>query len=169
MHSFQLPFSVFFCTFFEPFPEKSHKGSKVRTQSLKKTPKLDQRVSKWTPGVTKLSPKGPESTKNQQHGLQGTRNGAPGATLEPQGPQKCKTHIKNSPKLQKEHTRRCAKVPNKEEKPYTHNQPTNQPTNQNNKEGHKETNNRTNTHTHKSFELQTQTQTPAAGCSPKAT
>ena len=32
-------------------------------------------------------------------------------------------HTKNSPKLQKKHTRRWPKQPNKEEKPYTHNQP----------------------------------------------
>ena len=101
IHSFQLPFSVLFYTFFEPFPEKSHKGSKVRTQSLKETTKLDQRVSKWTPGVTKLSPKGPESGKNQQHVIQRTRNGAPGATLELKVPTNAKQTQKTHPNSRK--------------------------------------------------------------------
>ena len=144
MHSFQLPFSVFFCTFFEPFPEKSHKGSKVRTQSLKKTPKWDQRVSKWSPGVTKLSPKGPESAKNQQHVIQGTRNGAPGATLELKVPTNAKHTHKKLTQIAKRHTRRCPKEPNKEEKPYDHKQPTNQPK----KERGTQRNKQSNKHTH---------------------
>jgi len=165
MHPFQLPFSVLFCTFFEFFPEKSQKGSKVRNQSLKETPKWKRRVSKWSPGVTKLSPKDPESATNQQHVIQETRNGAPGATLELKVPTNAKHTHKKLTQIAKRHTRRCPKEPNKEEKPYDHKQPTNQ----RKQEGHKETNNRTKTHTHKSLELQTQTQTPAAGCSPKAT
>ena len=108
---------------------------------------MGSQVPKWSPGVTKLSPKGSESTKNQQRGLQGSRNGAPGATLESQGPQKCKTHIKNSPKLQKKHTRRCPKVPNKEEKPYTHKQPTNQPTKTTKRDTKKQTIEQTHTRT----------------------
>jgi len=166
IHSFQLPFSVLFYTFFEPFPEKSHKGSKVWTQSLKKTPKLDQRVSKWTPRVTKLSPKGPESGKNQQHVIQGTRNGAPGATLELKVPTNAKQTQKTHPNSKKNTPEGAPRSQTKKKNHMTTNS---QPTNQRKKEGHKETSDRTNTHTHKSFELQTRTQTPAPGCSPKAT
>ena len=166
MHPFQLPFSVLFCTFFEFFPEKSQKGSKVRNQSLKETPKWKRRVSKWSPGVTKLSPKGPESAKNQQHVIQGTRNGAPGATLELKVPTNAKHTQKTHPNSKKNTPEGAPRSQTKKKNHMTTNS---QPTNQRKKEGHKETNNRTNTHTHKSFELQTQTQTPAAGCSPKAT
>ena len=167
MPSFHLTFSIFFCTFLEPFPEKSHKGSKVRTQSLKKTPKWDQRVSKWTPGVTKSSPTGPESAKNQQHVIQGARNGATGATLELKVPTNAKQTQKTHPNSKKTHTRRCTKEPNKEEKSHDHKQPTRQPKKERGTQRNKQSNK--HTHTHKSFELQTQTQTPAAGCSPKAT
>jgi hypothetical protein len=101
--SFQLPFYVLFCTFFEPFPEKSQKGSKVRGQSLKETPKWKRRVSKWGPGVTKLSPKDPESATNQQHVIQETRNGAPGATLELKVPTYAKHTQKTHPNNEKTH------------------------------------------------------------------
>ena len=154
---------------FHDFSLKVARGSRVPPQLFKKTPKWMPKGDQMEARGVKVQPQGYKSQENLQHVAQWSQNGAPGATMEPQGLQKCKTHIKNSPKLQRKHTRRYPKVPNKEENPYTHKQPTNQPTNQRNKEGHKETNNRTNTHTHKSFELQTQTQTPAAGCSPKAT
>ena len=140
MHPFQLSFSVLFLHFFRAFSRKVEKGSKVRPQSLKKTPKWHPKVRKWSPGVTKLSPKGPESTKNQQHGFQGTRNGAPGATLEPQGAQKCKTHIKNSPKLH-------AKQRRKTIYPQTTNQPTNQPTKTTKRDTKKQTIEQTHTRT----------------------
>ena len=76
------------------------------------------------------------------------------------------THKKLT-QIAKRHTRRCPKEPNKEEKPYDHKQPTNQPKKERGTQRNKQSNK--HTHTHKSFELQTQTQTPAAGCSPKAT
>ena len=147
------------------FPEKSLKGSRVPPQSLKKTPKWTPRVPKWSPEVSKFSPKATKSVENLQPVPQGSHNGAPGATMEPQGPHKCeKKTCETHPNCNKD-IRRCPKV--KRKIPYRHRQPSKKPTNQRNKEKHKETINRTNTH--KSFELQTQTQTPAAGCSPKAT
>ena len=74
--------------------------------------------------MSKFNTKATKSVENLQHVGQGSQNGAPGATMEPQGLHKCKTHIKNSSNLQKKHTRRCPKGPNKDEKPYTHKQPT---------------------------------------------
>ena len=138
----------FFCPFlhlFQAFSRKVEKGSKVRPQSRKKTPKWDPKVPKWSPGVTKLSPKGPESTKNQQHGLQGTRNGAPGATLEPQGAQKCKTHIKNSPKLQNKNIPEGG--PRGQTKKKNHIPTNNQPTKETKRDTKKQTIEQTHTRT----------------------
>ena len=116
------------------------------------------------PQVLQWGPKVPQSAKKTQKGH---------------------TKCHSGPKL-------CCKVAKQKTSTHRHKQPTNQ----RNKEGHKETNNQTNTHTHKqtskqtnkltnkltnkhtnkhpnnkttSFALQTQTQTPAARCSPKAT
>ena len=79
--SFQLPFSVFFCTFFEPFPEKSQKGSRVPPQSLKKTPKWSPRVPKWSPRILKWSPKAPKVNKKHTTVYQECQHGAPGVTM----------------------------------------------------------------------------------------
>ena len=153
------------------FPKKSPKGPGSRPRVLKRHQNGRQRVPKWSPGVSKFNPKAKKNVENLQHSPRvpkrsaGCYNGAPRCHIGAPRSHKCKTHRKCPPKFQKTHTRSYPKVPNKEEKPYTHKHPTNQ----RNKEGHKETNNRTNTHTHKSFEQQTRTQTPAAGCSPKAT
>ena len=101
-------------------------------------------MSKWTSGVTKLSPKSPESGKNQQHVIQGTRNGAPGATLELKVPTNAKQTQKTHPNSKK-HTPESA--PRSQTKKKNHMTTNSQPTNQRKKEGHKETSNRTNTHT----------------------
>ena len=150
-------FLLFCGSFLMIFSQKSPEGPGSRPRVLKRHQNGGQRVTKWSPGVSKFNTKATKSVENLQHVAQGSQNEAPGATMEPQGLHKCKTHIKTHPTCKKNIPERCPKWPNKEEKPYTHKQPT------------KETNKRTNTHTHKSFKLQTQTQTPAAGCSPKAT
>ena len=111
---------------------------------MKKTRKWDQRVSKWTPGVTKLSPKGPESAKNQQHVIQGARNGATGATLELKVPTNAKRTQKTLPNSKKNTPEGAPRSQTKKKNHMTTNS---QPNTQRKKEGHKETSNRTNTHT----------------------
>ena len=101
MHVFGFPFSVLLWTFFMTFPGKSPEGPGSRPRVLKKHQNGRQRVTKWSPGVSKFNTKATKSVENQQHVAQESQNGAPGATMEPQGLHKCKTHIKNTPKLQK--------------------------------------------------------------------
>jgi len=79
--SFQLPFSIIFCTFFEPFPEKSQKVSRVPPQSVKKTRKWSPRVPKWSSRIQKWSPKAPKVHKKQTTVYQECQHGAPGVTM----------------------------------------------------------------------------------------
>ena len=64
MHPFQLPFSLLFCTFFETFPEKPKKGSRVRPQGHKNTSKWTSRAPKRSPRINNLRPKVPPSTNS---------------------------------------------------------------------------------------------------------
>ena len=101
--------------------------------------------------------------------------------MESPGLPKCKKSTTRSPKVLVRHKN----VPQGAKKTEAHIDTNNQPTKetkrhtnqQTTKQTHKQRNKHTHTHTHKqtpnnkttSFELQTQTQTSAAGCSPKAT
>ena len=144
---------------------KSGKGIQGPAPEHEKDTKMGPQGAKMEPRGHKVKPQGSRKYKKSATWTPRDSKWSPWCHIgAPRSPKMQNTHKKLT-QIAKKHTRRCPKVPNKEEKPYTHKQPTNQ----RNKEGHKETNNRTNTHTHKSFELQTQTQTPAAGCSPKAT
>ena len=105
-------------------------------------------VSIWTPGVTKLSPKDPESAKNQQHVIQGTRNGAPGATLELKVPTNAKhTHTqKTTHPNSKKNTPEGA--PRSQTKKKNHMTTNSQPTNQRKRDTKKQAIEQTHTHTH---------------------
>ena len=153
---------------FHDFSLKVATGVQGPAPALKKTLKWIPRVLKWSPGVSKFSPKATKSDENLQHVPQGSHNGAPGATMETKVPTNANKNIKKSHKLQQRHQ----KVPQGQKKqqklPYGHRQPSKK-TNQPKKQIETQRNKQSNKHTHKSFELQTQTQTPAAGCSPKAT
>ena len=65
--SISAPFFSPFCTFFEPFQEKSSKGSMVWPQSYKNTPKWTPRAPRRSPRITKLSTKVQRSTTNMQN------------------------------------------------------------------------------------------------------
>ena len=104
------------------------RGHKVKPQGSRKYKKS----ATWTPRDSKWSPWCHIGT--------------------PRSPKMQNTHKKLT-RIAKKHTRRCPEVPNKEEKPYTHKQPTNQ----RNKEGHKE----------KQTNEQTHTRTRASNCEHK--
>ena len=172
--SFQLSCSVLFCTFFKYFPEKSQKGSRVPPQSFKKTPKWIPGVPKRRPRIQKWSPKVPPSNKKHDKCLPRVSKWRP----------KCYNGLLRSLKVQKKHTKRSPEMLLRHEivlqsckKPTRHIDTNKQTTKQTqNKQTNKQTSKQTHTHTNKhpnnkttSFALQTQTQTPAAGCSPKAT
>ena len=150
--------------------------SRVPPQSLKKTPKWIPRVPKRGPKIPKWSPKVPSNKKNNEC-VPRVSKWSP----------RCHNGVLRSPKVQTKHkkvprnvteARNCAAKlqkqtrhidTNKQTTKQTQNKQTNKPTN-------KQTNKHTHTHTNKhpnnkttSFALQTQKQTPAAGCSPKAT
>ena len=79
--SIPAPFVCPFLTFFEPFLEKSQKGSRVPPQTLKKTPKWIPRVPKRSPRIPKWSPKVPPSNTKTKNVYQGCQNGAPEVTI----------------------------------------------------------------------------------------
>jgi hypothetical protein len=141
MHPFQLPFSLLFCTFFELFPEKSQKGSKVRTQSLKKTPKWDPKGGQMEPRGHKVKLQGSQKCKKSATCTPRDSKWSPrchiGAPRSPQMQNTQKTH----PNCKKTHQKVAQGAKQRRKTIYP------QPTNQRKKEGHKETNNRTNTHT----------------------
>ena len=144
-----------------------------------------------------MDPRGAQTEpKNQQIESQGaaksekpTKLPSKGGTMEPQvlqwspkTPQSTRKHTKNVSRVRTKHEY----VPQVPKNTQAHiNHKPKQPTNQGNKERRESANKRTNEQTPTytftqidtlttrplecSFELQTQTQTPAAGCSPKAT
>ena len=136
----------FFCPFvnvFHDFSLKSPEGLGSRPRVLKRHQNGRQRVTKWRPGVSKFNTKATKSVENPQHVAQGSQNGASAATMEPQSLHKCKTHIKNSPNLQKKHTRKVPQVAKQRRKTIYP-----QTTNQQKKQRGKQRNKRTNKHTH---------------------
>ena len=118
-----------------------------------KPAKLSSKGGKVEPQVLQWSPRAPQSARKTQKGFPTVLTKHENV---PQVPKNTKEHIDHTPK---------------------------QPTNQGNKErresANRETNEQTPTHIYtntfttrpleSSYKLQTQTQTPAAGCSPKAT
>ena len=147
---------------------KSGKGIQGPAPEPEKDTKMEPQGAKMEPRGHKVKPQGSRKYKKSATWTPRDSKWSPWCHIgAPRSPKMQNTHKKLTQIAKKTHQ----KVPRgaKQRRKTIYPQTTNQPTNQNNKEGHKETNNRTNTHTHKSFELQTQTQTPAAGCSPKAT
>ena len=109
---------------FHDFSLKVARGSRVPPQMLKKTPK-------WTPKGDQMEPR----CVKVQH--QGCKKCGKSTTCSPRVPKRspgCYNGAPRSPQMQntykkltqvaKIHTRRCSKGPNKEEKPYTHKEPT---------------------------------------------
>ena len=143
-----------------------------------------------------MEPKGAQTEPtNQDIESQGATKNKEHAKLSPKGgkvePQVLQWSPKAPPNARK-NTKKVSKViimhengPQSFENIQEHINTNRQPTNQGNKERHESANNQTNEQTptytltqtstlttrplESSFELQTQTQTPAAGCSPKAT
>ena len=101
---------------------------------------MDPRVPRWSPRVSKFSPKATKSCENLQHAPQGSHNGAPGATMEPQGPHKYKTKHKKLTQIATKTSEGAPRSKKTTKKPYRHRQPTNQ----RNKEKHIETNKQSN-------------------------
>ena len=135
-----------------------------------------------TPGGQNGAPRSPQVTKKTTHGYQGCQNGTPSVTMGSSGPPKYKKNTKSTTKCYSGQKLCCKVAKNKQAHRDTNSKQTKetkrdtkkQTTKQTHK--HKQTNERTNKHTNKhpnkkptGCELQTQTQTPAAGCSPKAT
>ena len=172
-------------TLFRGVSRKPEKGAQGPAREPQKHTKMDPKGAQTEPKNQQTEPQGP--TKYEKHAKishQGWQSGAPSVTMESQGPPKCKKSTKRSPKVRIRHEN----VPQSAEKhtsTHRHQQPTNQPKKQRETRIGKQASKRTNTpitiYTNKnrnnkttrplesSFELQTQTQTPAAGCSPKAT
>ena len=103
--SISAPFSVIFWTFFEAFPEKSKKRSRVGSRAIK------------------IPQNGPQRHPNggQEHQVrktwkivqQGWQSEAPSVTMESQGPPKCKKNIKkvsNSANKARKCAARCRKT-----------------------------------------------------------
>ena len=87
------PFFSPFLYLFRTFCRKSQKGSRVRPQSRKKTPKCTPRGPTGSPRINKLSLKVPPSTKNTLHFPPRVAKWSPKAPQSARkiqrGPQKC--------------------------------------------------------------------------------
>ena len=150
LHRKYIHFSSLFLSFFVPF-------SNIFQKSLKRGPGSHPRVLKRHQNGSQGCP----------NGAQGSQNGAPRSSSNKKNKcvpwvskwsARCHNGVLRSPKVQKKHqkvtrnvteARNCA-AKNKQTNKHTHT--------------NKHPNNKTT-----SFALQTQTRTPAAGCSPKAT
>ena len=151
---------------FRDFSLKVGRGSRVPPQSLKKTPKWISREPTGSPRINKLSLKVPPSTKNTLHFPPRVAKWSPRCYNGAPGPPKVQEKHNAVPKSINQHENVQKSI---RKHTQAHIDTNNQPTNQGNTERHESTQPNKHTRTHKSFELQTQTQTPAAGCSPKAT
>ena len=138
---------------------------------------MDPKGAQTEPKNQQTEPQGP--TKYENHAKMLTKAGKVEPQVlqwSPRAPQRTRKAQKRLPKC-KQGTKMCRKVPKNIQK---HIDTTNQPRKQRETRISKQPNKPINTHIHiyttltarpleSSFELQTQTQTPAAGCSPKAT
>ena len=175
MHPFQLPVSLLFCIFFKTFREKPKKGSRV-PQDIKIHRNGPQRRQKRSLRINKLNPKAPLRTENMQNSEQRVAKWS----------RKCYNGVPTPPQMQEKHTKKSKMIIRHENGPQSpeNTQEHIYTNSEGNKWRHESANNQTNEQTptytltqtgtltrprESSFELQTQTQTPAAGCSPKAT
>ena len=143
---------------------------------------MDPKGAQTEPKNQQIEPQG--ATKNKEHAKLSTKGGK----VEPQVLQWSRKAPSNARKTQKKTSKVIIRHENglqSLENTQEHIDTNSQPTKQGNKWRHESANNQTNEQTptytltqtstlttrplESSFELQTQTQTPAAGCSPKAT
>ena len=134
---------------------------------------MDPEGAQMEPQNQQTEPQGPAKYENH------VKMEAPSVTMESQGRPKYKKSTKKSPKVVIRHEN----VPQGAENTHGPKQPTNQPTKETKGDTNQQTSKQTNKPTYtftqinalttrpleSSFEMQTQTQTPAAGCSPQAT
>ena len=157
-----IQFSSLFHSFFAPFSSLFQKSRKRCPVSGPKAIKIHQNGPQGCPNGAQEStnPKAPQRTKNMQNcprrvgkWSRKSYNGAP------RPPPNARKHTKKVSKVIIKHENGPQSLENTQEHIDTNNQPSKETSGDTNRQRPLES----------SFELQTQTQTPAAGCSPKAT
>ena len=127
---------------------KSGKGIQGPAPEHEKDTKMGPQGAKMEPRGHKVKPQGSRKYKKSATWTPRDSKWSPWCHIgAPRCPKMQNTHKKLT-QIAKKHTRRCPKVPNKEEKPYTHKQPTNQPTNRPKQQRGTQRNKQSNKHTH---------------------